>query len=81
MQYLQGSLTDDAARHLSSITITQVTHTVFLKVLRDRYQNSLGSRCCLNAGHLKTTLFLVGAFSLKEKSPTLTVSSFFVFFS
>ena len=26
-------------------------------------------------------LFLVGAFSLKEKSPTLTVSSFFVFFS
>ena len=25
-------------------------------------------------------LFLVGAFSLKEKSPTLTVSSFFNFF-
>ena len=25
--------------------------------------------------------FLVGAFSLKEKSPTLTVSSFFLFFS
>ena len=27
------------------------------------------------------SLFLVGAFSLKEKSPTLTVSSFFLFFS
>ena len=26
-------------------------------------------------------MFLVGAFSLKEKSPTLTVSSFFLFFS
>ena len=26
------------------------------------------------------TVFLVGAFSLKEKSPTLTVSSFFLFF-
>ena len=30
---------------------------------------------------LKWNVFLVGAFSLKEKRPTLTVSSFFVFFS
>ena len=28
-------------------------------------------------GHGLTLIFLVGAFSLKEKSPTLTVSSFF----
>ena len=32
---------------------------------------------CQGSGRV---LFLVGAFSLKEKSPTLTVSSFFFFF-
>ena len=31
--------------------------------------------------HFFSSVFSVGAFSLKEKSPTLTVSSFFVFFS
>ena len=35
---------------------------------------------CLPPYFLSRDSFLVGAFSLKEKSPTLTVSSFFLFF-
>ena len=40
LQYLKASLKGDAAKLLSSVTITDANYTVALKMLRDRYQNN-----------------------------------------
>ena len=40
-QYLKASLKGDAAKLLSSVTVTDANYTVALKMLRDRYQNNL----------------------------------------
>ena len=40
LQYLKESLKGDAAKLLSSVTITDANYTVALKMLRDRYQNN-----------------------------------------
>ena len=41
----------------------------------------VGAFLVKSARQLQWLVFLVGAFSFKEKSPTITVASFFSFFS
>ena len=49
LQYLKASLKGDAAKLLSSVTITDANYTVALKMLRDRYQNNRILRSHVNA--------------------------------